>query len=88
MLAQLGDEISLFGWHLGFAIGAIVVVIVVVVVSWIIISATRIRYQAGQAVRAIQQAHATTLPLWRLQEANQGLERLHAKLDHTRSTLE
>lgn len=88
MLAQLGDEISLFGWYLGFAIGAVVVVIVVVVVSWIIISATRIRDQAGQAVRAIDQAHASTLPLWQLHETNQALERLEQKLGSTRATLE
>lgn len=88
MLAQVGDEISLFGWYLGFAVGAVVVVIVVVVVSWIIVSATRIRDQADQAVRALQSAHATTLPLWQVNDANQALERLHAKLGRARSTLE
>lgn len=88
MLAPWLADTSLFGWYVGFAVGALVVVIVVVVVSWIIRSASIIGKQAGAATRAIEAATTTTLPLWQLADTNRALGRLHAKLRHARSSLE
>lgn len=88
MTTQLVAETSLFGWYVGYAIGALVVVIVVVVVSWIIRSATRIGGQAHQATEAVRSATASTDPLWELTTTNRALARLHDKLRHTRSALE
>jgi hypothetical protein len=88
MPAPLVAEISLFGWYLGYAVGALVVVIVVAVVSWIISSASTIGRQASEAVGAIESATANTLPLWQLADTNRALGRLHGKLRHARSSLE
>lgn len=88
MPAPLIAETSLFGWYVGYAIGALVVVIVVAVVSWLIYLASTIGRQAGEATRAIESATANTLPLWRLADTNRALGRLHGKLRHARTSLE
>lgn len=88
MLTELGADTSLFGWYLGYAIGALVVVIVVAVVSWIIASASTIGRQAHEATDAIRQATTRTQPLWQLHATNRGLARVRDALTRTRSALE
>jgi hypothetical protein len=84
----LAAETALFGWYLGYALGALVVVIVVVVVSWIIRSASTIARQAREATDAIERAQPRTAPLWRVAETNRALTRLHDKLRTARTSLE
>lgn len=88
LIAQGGGEAALFGWYLGFGIGAAVVLIVVAVVTWILISAAAIRREAGRATLALREVHRTTLPLWRVRDVNDEVVRLHEQTRTARGALE
>lgn len=69
-IAQSGADSGLGGWWLGVVIGVLVVLVVAAVVITIILLARRIERQAGNAIRAIDQATTNTDPLWELGTTN------------------
>ncbi|HVM35328.1 MAG TPA: hypothetical protein VM784_08295 [Actinomycetota bacterium] len=66
-----GGDPHLFGWYLGLAIAFTVIVVVVVVVAVILAMAARISRQALDAIAALDEGRANSLPLWDVQKINE-----------------
>jgi len=58
------------GWYAGLIIGFVVVAVVVVLVGAILMYASRIADQAKDGIGRMDEARATTLPVWELQTLN------------------
>jgi hypothetical protein len=63
-----GGDPHLFGWYLGLAIAFTVIVVVVAV---ILAMAARISRQALDAIAALDEGRANSLPLWDVQKINE-----------------
>lgn len=72
LLAQQNgaEEPSLFGWYVGFAVGFAVIVVVVVIVATILNLASKISQQAQDAVEALDDGQANSLPMWDVSATN------------------
>jgi CHASE1-domain containing sensor protein len=58
------------GWYVGLGIGFAIVAAVVVLVATILTLASRIGSQARTGIERMDQARATTLPVWEIQKIN------------------
>jgi hypothetical protein len=64
------DE-SFAGWYTGLIIGFVIVAVVVVLVGAILMYASRIADQAKDGIGRMDEARATTLPVWEIQDLNE-----------------
>ncbi|MHB8656515.1 MAG: hypothetical protein ACYC91_00955 [Solirubrobacteraceae bacterium] len=62
-----------YWWYVGLGIGFAIVVVVVIIAATILALAARIGAQAREAIDAMDQARATTLPVWQVQQTNVSL---------------
>jgi len=58
------------GWYVGLGIGFAIVAAVVVLVATILTLASRIGSQARTGIERMDQARATTAPVWEIQKIN------------------
>jgi len=58
------------GWYVGLGIGFAIVAAVVVLVATILTLASRIGSQARTGIERMDQARATTVPVWEIQKIN------------------
>jgi CHASE1-domain containing sensor protein len=58
------------GWYVGLGIGFTIVVVVVILVALILALAARIGSQARTGIERMDEARATTLPVWEIQKIN------------------
>jgi len=61
---------SFDGWYRGLVIGFAIVVVVVILVGTILMYASRIAEQARDGIGRMDEARATTLPVWEIQDLN------------------
>ncbi len=68
---QVVQRESFSGWYTGLIIGFVIVAVVVVLVGAILMYASRIADQAKDGIGRMDEARATTLPVWELQDLNE-----------------
>ena len=68
---QIVQQESFTGWYRGLIIGFVLVAVVVVLVGTILMYASRIADQAKDGIGRMDEARATTLPIWELQDLNE-----------------
>ncbi len=89
VLAQLDVESQSYpGWWSGLIIGFVVVVVVVILVGTILMYASRIADQAKEGIARMDEARATTLPIWELQDLNVAATGIWKAVESTRPVLE
>lgn len=76
------------GWYLGLGIGFAIVVVVVVIVASILALAARIGAQAREGIDAMDEARATTLPIWEVQKTNTLLTGIWRTAEAARASLQ
>lgn len=62
---------SFTGWYTGLIIGFVIVAVVVVLVGTILMYASRIADQAKDGIGRMDEARATTAPVWEIQDLNE-----------------
>jgi len=67
---DVGRSAEHVGWYVGLGIGFAIVAAVVVLVATILTLASRIGSQARTGIERMDQARATTLPVWEIQKIN------------------
>lgn len=78
---------SFHGWYRGLIIGFAVVAIVVVLVGAILMYASRIAEQAKDGIGRMDEARATTLPIWELQHMNVAATGIWKAIESARGVL-
>lgn len=86
-IAYIGDP-NLFGWYLGWAIGAFIITVVVAEVAAILRVAKIIGGQAQQAEQGLQVAHDNTYALRDLTKTRDIAQSVTENLYRTRRALE
>lgn len=82
------DDPNLFGWYLGWAIGAVIITVVVAEVAAILRVAKIIGGQAQQADQGLQVAHDNTYALRNLSRTRDIAQSVTENLYRTRRALE
>ena len=79
---------SVSGWWLGISIGIAIVVVVVILVMSIITLAHKIAGQATTGSRAMLDAYANTMAVWRLRDVNRSTTGIWRAAESARKVLE
>ncbi len=79
---------SYTGWYIGLITGFAIVVVVVILVGTILMYASRIADQAKDGIGRMDEARATTLPIWELQDLNVSATGIWKAVESTRPVLE
>lgn len=79
---------SVAGWWLGISIGIAIVVVVVILVMTIITLAHKIAGQATTGSRAMLDAYANTMAVWRLRDVNRSTTGIWRAAESARKVLE
>lgn len=85
---EVTDQGSTFGWYVGLSIAFTVIVVVVVVVATILQLANKIGRQAAAAIDALDVGRQNTLPLWDVQQTNDGVQGILMAARTAREVLE
>lgn len=88
MMAAYIDDPNLFGWYLGWAIGAFIITVVVAEVAAILRVAKIIGGQAQQAQEGLQVAHDNTYALRDLAKTRDIAQSVTENLYRTRRAME
>lgn len=90
MSTSLGDPAlaSVSGWWLGISIGLAIVVVVVILVMTIITLAHKIAGQATTGSRAMLDAYANTMAVWKLRDINRNTSGIWRNAEAARKVLE
>ncbi len=88
LAVQSIESQSYTGWWTGLIIGFVVVWVVVILVGTILMYASRIADQAKEGIARMDEARATTLPIWELQDLNVSATGIWKAVESTRPVLE
>lgn len=88
LAVQSVESQSYTGWWTGLIIGFVVVWVVVILVGTILMYASRIADQAKEGIARMDEARATTLPIWELQDLNVAATGIWKAVESTRPVLE
>ncbi len=84
---MIAAEAVLTGWYIGFIIATVVISVVVVLAAIILGLARRIAVQAEAIVVALDAGRINTLPLWQVDNINEGLRRTTRYAEQARAEL-